>query len=435
MTSLQLSNACQENILQAIQQPVASTSSETITKPQTTAELLQKAYAGIRFSKPAHSKSKSEKEESKPSSLKSPQEILEAMMQKIKETKELHAKHLTELKETAEEIERLNEVEKNCTEQKQVLAEKYKFYQETRFYFQDLQDCFDEKVAIIKALEARTLTTYAKQAKFLIERRRQDVRDQAKEIAEINKAGYQRKIDSDEQFRIKRAAEREGRRNRRRRERERDGTHESHMDGMSSDDEVNDLSAAQHNESLEEIRKETAVIFDDVVESFCNLRQIFTRLEQWKESYNITYNEAFVPLCVPRICGPIVRVQMMLWNPLLENCENLEEMPWFADCLMYAESLVEESEEFLISDTDSRLVPTLVEKVVLPKLNDLIQECWDPMSTTQTLRLIKLIGRFASTFPSVRSNSKALRTLFTTIHDKMKLAIESDVFIPLFPNQ
>lgn len=46
-----------------------------------------------------------------------------------------------------------------------------------------------------------------------------------------------------------------------------------------------------------------------------------------------------------------------------------------------------------------------------------------------------LIGRLGREYPSLKPASKYLRTLFVTILDKMKLSLDNDVFIPIFPKQ
>lgn len=429
----QLSSVCQENILMAIQQP-EPTSSDEKAKPLTTADLLNEAYEGYKFSKPSHKSRRTENQSTKLVALKTPEEIIASMMKRYDEIKALHDKHKIELTQLDDNVELLEAQKESCEKKTKDLADRHEFYQQIRGYLADLADCFNEKLPLIKALEARTLSAYAKLAKFLIERRRQDIRDQAKEAAEINKPGSHRKLDAEEQNRTKRAAEREGRRTRRRRERERDGTHDTHMDGMSSDDEVSDLTLAQHQEVLNDLSQEAGTIFEDVNEYFCELRLILDQLEEWKRRYPDTYSDTFIQLCIPRICAPILKIQMIMWNPLIESCPDIEEMPWFGDCIMYAVN-DDENEEMLKDDLDSRLIPTIVEKVILPKLNDLIQECWDPLSTTETLRLVKLIRKLGHDYPSIRPNSNTLRTLFSSINYKLKIAIESDVFIPLFPNQ
>lgn len=54
----------------------------------------------------------------------------------------------------------------------------------------------------------------------------------------------------EDEERIRRAAEREGRRTRRRRDREKLNKSENHNDGMSSDDEVPDVKSAQYRDQL-----------------------------------------------------------------------------------------------------------------------------------------------------------------------------------------
>lgn len=57
------------------------------------------------------------------------------------------------------------------------------------------------------------------------------------------------------------------------------------------------------------------------------------------------------------------------------------------------------------------------------------------MSTSQTLRLVGTINRLIKEYPNLNDTSKQLETLFNAILDKIKAAIENDVFIPIFPKQ
>lgn len=68
-------------------------------------------------------------------------------------------------------------------------------------------------------------------------------------------------------------------------------------------------------------------------------------------------------------------------------------------------------------------------------LVELIDECWDPQSTTQTLKLVKLMNELSNDYPSLRVTSKNLQGMFTIITDKMKTALDNDVFIPIFQKQ
>lgn len=57
------------------------------------------------------------------------------------------------------------------------------------------------------------------------------------------------------------------------------------------------------------------------------------------------------------------------------------------------------------------------------------------MSTTQTLKLVKLMNQMSSDYPSLRVTSKNLQSTFTIITEKMKVALDNDVFIPIFQKQ
>lgn len=116
-----------------------------------------------------------------------------------------------------------------------------------------------------------------------------------------------------------------------------------------------------------------------------------------------------------------------------------------------------ETEMELLNDPDVRLVPILMEKILLPKITgiwqvfmfswsvnfsvlsflflEIIEKMWDPLSSTQTLRLVTLIKRLIERYPSLKPNSKNMRILLTTILNKMRLTLENDVFIPIFPKQ
>lgn len=67
--------------------------------------------------------------------------------------------------------------------------------------------------------------------------------------------------------------------------------------------------------------------------------------------------------------------------------------------------------------------------------SDLVEKCWDPMSSSQTLKLVGMIGRYIRKYPSLGPSSKALNNLFNAILDKLKASVEHDIFIPIFPKQ
>lgn len=63
----------------------------------------------------------------------------------------------------------------------------------------------------------------------------------------------------------------------------------------------------------------------------------------------------------------------------------------------------------------------------------IVEKIWDPMSTSQTLRLVGTVRRLIIDYPNLNEKSKQLQLLFTAILEKIKAAIDNDVFMPIFP--
>lgn len=175
-------------------------------------------------------------------------------------------------------------------------------------------------------------------------------------------------------------------------------------------------------------------MFDDVNEEFSQISSILRKFEEWRNYDFDSYKDTYVSLCLPKILGPMIRLSLVTWNPLGEKCEDFEGMEWFKATMLYACN-AGESEESLFDDPDIRLVPVLFEKIILPKLTEIVDKCWDPLSSSQTLKLIKLIRRLEPDYPSLQPTSKYARTLFISILDKMRDTMDNDVFIPIFPKQ
>lgn len=57
-------------------------------------------------------------------------------------------------------------------------------------------------------------------------------------------------------------------------------------------------------------------MFEDVVEDFHSLDYIKSHFEVWRRDYAECYREAFIGLCLPKLFNPLVRLQLITWNPL-----------------------------------------------------------------------------------------------------------------------
>lgn len=207
-----------------------------------------------------------------------------------------------------------------------------------------------------------------------------------------------------------------------------------HVDGMSSDDEMTELEATAFRNQKDTIESDARLVFSDVVDEFCSIRGVALRFESWRNTDADAYREAYVNLCLPKVLGPLVRLKMLMWNPLQESCLEFERTKWCDTLILYG--LKEgETEDGLKQDPDLQLVPVIIEKVLLPKLAQLVEAVWDPMSTSQTLRLVGLLGRLIQEYPTVLPSSKPLEQLVSAVIAKMKSAVENDVFIPIYSKQ
>ncbi|CAK1548745.1 unnamed protein product [Leptosia nina] len=324
----------------------------------------------------------------------------------------------------------------------------YKRAQAVRGYLTDLIECLDEKMPQLETLEARALMLHKRRCEFLMERRRADVRDQAQDVlALVARAGSIKPADSEEKRR--RCAEREGRRRARRLKREAASTSHLHRDGDSSDDELppKELLHVQHE--IDAIRQLSSSLFADALPAWRNVRGVCNKMARWRRKHATLYGDAYIADCLPRLLAPYVRHELILWNPLAdEDNEDYEKMDWYKCLMMYGvqpenvsegpdESSSDEefsgeslrlSESGVREDVDLMLVPTIVDKVVLPKITELVDSAWDPMSVRACIRLRNLLLRAAS-LPAPSS----LERLAGTVASRLAGSLAADVFLPPAP--
>lgn len=198
VTGAQLVSAQQESVIsQYMIQGFSQSSYQGVDEESlSTAALLEQAYARTTGLTKTNTKAASAKlisrvatggkQEQKISGPRMPQEILKQLSGKLETTRELNYKHITDIEKITQEVKLLKLDHLQCEQKAPVAAAKYRFYQEMRCYVSDLVECLDEKLPAIVALEQRVLSLMAKYSSMLIERRRQDVRDQAKEMADAS---------------------------------------------------------------------------------------------------------------------------------------------------------------------------------------------------------------------------------------------------------
>ncbi|XP_072230322.1 PAX3- and PAX7-binding protein 1 [Leuresthes tenuis] len=319
-------------------------------------------------------------------------------------------------------------------------ADQYKFLQEMRGYVGDLLECFSEKVPAVLELEAAMHQLLRQRASRLVQRRQDDIKDESSEFASLsNKAVMAPNLDSfgrdraayQEHSRQRRIAEREARRTRRRQAREQNGKRAEHKEGLSSDDEETSTDITSFSMEKDRIIRESKKVFEDVVEEFHSLDCIKSHFEVWRREYPDCYRDAYISLCLPKLFNPLVRLQLITWNPLEAQCANFEYMLWFESLLFYG---FEEHSALQSGDGDIGLLPAIVEKVILSKLSVLAEQVWDPLSSSQTAGLVGFIRRLMKGYPTVLhgDNSYTQELLKTTVL-RTRRTLDEDVFLPLYP--
>lgn len=159
-----------------------SNDSSGIAAQVSTRNLLEQAYASSNLQK-SHPIKSNQKPEKK-TGPRMPHEILDIVKERLKQVKELNDTHLSQIQKITNDMNVLALEELECEQNAPIVASKYRFYQELKSYVLDLIECYDEKVPKINELERKYIAAVVKYSNFLIDRRRQDVRDQAREISQ-----------------------------------------------------------------------------------------------------------------------------------------------------------------------------------------------------------------------------------------------------------
>uniref|UniRef100_A0A8C7MQF0 PAX3 and PAX7 binding protein 1 n=2 Tax=Oncorhynchus kisutch TaxID=8019 RepID=A0A8C7MQF0_ONCKI len=296
-------------------------------------------------------------------------------------------------------------------------AEQYKFLQEMRGYVRDLLECFGEKVPTVAELEGNMHQLLRQRACRLVQRRQDDIKDESAEFASLSSKAVMApnlmSVDSfgrdrtvyQEHARQRRIAEREARRTRRRQAREQNGKRAEHLEGLSSDDEETSTDLTSYCLERDRIVRESKKVFEDVLEDFHSLDSIKSRFEVWRHLYFTCYRDAYIGLCLPKLFNPLVRLQLITWSPLQvrEKCANFEYMLWFESGMKKG-------------DVDINLLPAIVERVILPKLAVLAEQVWDPLSCSQTTRLVSFVTRLLRGYPTVLNGDNRNTQVSTDTH-------------------
>ncbi|CAL8099261.1 unnamed protein product [Orchesella dallaii] len=364
----------------------------------------------------------------------SPEMILQELTGRLEKLKLSRDRNAGELSRLTADLQLAEKELKEASEAKPNLSSRFILYQNLRGYVTDLVDCLRCKVPEIESLEKRLLELMKARRERLAERRRQDVKDQKEEVdTTLNIMGgnpINVPPPSGGDSRSRRVAEREGRRTRRKTTREKSGLSKTHKDGLSSDDEETEFEISAYRSQREAIINEASLIFEDVNEDFATITGLLERFEEWRDSDMDAYKESYAYMCVPKCLAPLIRVQLLSWDPLSDSFDMLK-FPWIKSLMTFG-CHKKETLESLSTDPDSRLIPSVAEKVLLPYINRVIEARWEPMSDRQTRSLVNVLYKIIDEW-TAGASSKHMHSILTTVISKFKNAVDTDVFIPIFP--
>ncbi|XP_041109440.1 intron Large complex component GCFC2-like [Polyodon spathula] len=349
--------------------------------------------------------------------------IKRRLTKKLESVGQVHRAHQREQEKNQQDIESAKTCLENLEDASRDL--RYKFYKEMRIYVQNLVDCLSEKIQMISEVESDLHRLLKQQAQAILNRRREEVKEESLYIQQFTNNTSSSNIGD----RKKCLVEQKERRARRRQISENKA---GHHEGLSSDDEVDPADMGDFQKRRDDILCESWKIFNDVHEDFHNIKDILSKFDQWRGRFADSYYDAYIGLCLPKLLGPLIRYQLVDWNPLKEDCEDFETMPWYTAVEQFCYG--REHEGFEIKDNpDMKTLPSIIEKTVIPKIQDFVQHIWDPHSSTQTRCLVRLCRKLEDDYLLFQgSQKKAVQDFVHAVILRMRSSVDEDVFIPLY---
>ncbi|XP_006000092.1 GC-rich sequence DNA-binding factor 2 isoform X1 [Latimeria chalumnae] len=355
--------------------------------------------------------------------------VQKRLSDKLQSLQEVHRAHQQEHEKFLQHMENSRNTAE-ALEETASAGQQLKFYKEMKLYVQNLVDCLSEKISQINELESAMHQLLQQQASAYLKRRQEVVRNESSFIQQLSyKADASENGHTDTSGKSQNVLdEYKARRAHRRQEREKSWKNEDHHEGMSSDDEMDPADHTSFQATKDSILKESQKIFEDTQDEFYSIGSILSKFDRWRQKYTDSYVDAYISLCLPKLLNPLIRLQMLDWNPLKPNCMDFEEMPWFkaVEEFRHRELGREES-------SDSMVLPLVIEKTVIPKIIGFVEYTWDPLSFSQTDSLTKLCKKLKEEYFFQDEPKKAMQGLINSIVTRIRETIDGDVFIPLYP--
>ncbi|MBZ3875229.1 GC-rich sequence DNA-binding factor 2 [Sciurus carolinensis] len=228
-------------------------------------------------------------------------------------------------------------------------AVNYKFYKNMKIYVENIIDCLNEKMITIQEIESSMHALLLKQAMILMKRRQDELKHESAYLQQLSR----------------------------------------------------------------DILQDHKKVFEDVHDDFCNIQNILLKFQQWREKFPDSYYDAFIGLCIPKLLNPLIRVQLLDWNPLKLDSIGLKQMPWFTCIEEFMDNSVEDAKRD--NSSDKKILYSVINKTVIPRITDFVEFIWDPSSTSQTTSLIKHCRMILEEHSSYENEVSKSQQLFRNI--------------------
>lgn len=336
---------------------------------------------------------------------------------KLDSLREVHRARQAELRRMESDAESARTSLENLEESSS--EKQLKFYRAMIIYVHNLVECLREKVVEINALELELHTLLSDQMEALLAQRRQAVREQAAHLQQLSYSVDEQTGNSANGTEVQGQG----------------GTEVQSQEGF--DDIPKDTHPSSEEE--EQLKRKTAdillksqAVFSDVQDEFCDVKKILSHFEEWRGAFSDSYHSAYISLCLPKLLNPVIRHQLLTWNPLKDASGDFETFPWYTAVETFCHGHGYEE----LEHTDRQTLSNVIEKTVLPKMTAYVELVWDPMSLHQSVCLSDVCHRLREDYSIFQGEqSKPVKAFVEAVVSQLRSCVDEDIFIPLYPKK
>ncbi|TSO67475.1 RAS guanyl-releasing protein 1 [Bagarius yarrelli] len=282
------------------------------------------------------------------------------------------------------------------------------FYRSMNIFTQNLVECLADKIQLINSVELDVHSLYIDQAEALLSQRRKSVQERSRHLQQLTYSNPEAQGKTSTSVDSELLQE--------------NGVSVPADLGPTAEEE------AELQSKKKDLLKASQEIFSDVQDDFADVKKILARFNEWRVSFPESYSSAYISLCLPKLLAPIIRHQLIVWNPLKAESEDFEAFPWYSAVEKFCHG--QGYEEF--ESPDRKTQPAIVEKVILPKIRVFVELVWDPLSLHQSQCLASLCKRIQEDY-CVCDGEQSKPAFLQAVIQRLGSAVDSDVFIPLYP--